>query len=140
MANCAKCGAALLQGAVFCGSCGASVPPPAPAARISPPISMQQGAGFFASLFDFSFTEFITTKMIKFLYVVGMLLAGLLAVVFIIGGFSRGAGYGIAALIFSPLVFLVYVILARVWLEIIIVIFRIAEHTAEIAKQRGQAG
>ncbi len=135
MANCAKCGAALLEGAVFCGSCGASVPPSAPAARMRPPISMQQGAGFFASLFDFSFTEFITTKMIKFLYIVGMVFAGLGAVVFIIGGFSRGAGYGIAALIFSPLLFLVYVIFARVWLEIIIVIFRIAEHTAEIAQQ-----
>ena len=36
MANCAKCGAALLEGAAFCGSCGSTVsaaggPPPAPA-------------------------------------------------------------------------------------------------------------
>ena len=137
MANCAKCGAALLEGAIFCGSCGASVPPSAPAARMSPPISMEQGTGFFASLFDFSFTEFITTKLIKFLYGLGMLLGGLMALALIIAGFTQKAIVGILFLILSPLVFLLYVIAARVWLELIIVVFRIAEHTAEIAKQRG---
>lgn len=140
MANCAKCGAALLEGAVFCGSCGASVPPSAPAARMSPPISMAEGAGFFASLFDFSFTEFITTKMIKFLYGLGMLLGGVVALGMIIAGFAQSAIIGIVFLVLSPLIFLLYVIGARVWLELVIVLFRIAEHTAEIAKQRGQAG
>jgi len=138
MANCAKCGAALLEGAVFCGSCGASVPPPTPAARISPPISMEQGAGFFASLFDFSFTEFITTKLIKFLYGLGMLLGALMALALIIGGFAQSAIVGILFLVLSPLVFLLYVIGARVWLELVIVVFRVAEHTAEIAKNTGR--
>ena len=134
MANCAKCGAALLEGAVFCGSCGASVPPSAPPPRMSPPISMAEGAGFFASLFDFSFTEFITTKLIKFLYFLGMVVAGLMAVALIIGGFASHWAMGLLALVLSPLIFLLYVIAVRVWLELVIVVFRIAEHTAEIAK------
>jgi len=138
MANCAKCGAALLEGAVFCGSCGASVTPSAPAARMSPPISMEQGAGFFASLFDFSFTEFITTKLIKFLYGLGMLLGGVMALGLIIAGFAQSAIVGILFLVLSPLVFLLYVIGARVWLELVMVVFRIAEHTEEIAKNTGR--
>ena len=138
MANCSKCGAALLEGAIFCGSCGTSVPPSAPAARMSPPINMKEGVGFFASLFDFSFTEFITTKLIKFLYGLGMLLGAVMALGLIIAGFAQSAIVGILFLILSPLVFLLYVIGARVWLELVIVVFRIAEHTAEIAKNTGR--
>jgi hypothetical protein len=38
-------------------------------------------------------------------------------------------------LVLSPLYFLVMLIGARIWLELIIVIFRIAENTGEIAAQ-----
>ena len=138
MANCAKCGAALLEGAIFCGSCGASVPPSAPAARMSPPISMEQGAGFFASLFDFSFTELITPKLIKFLYGIVMLLNAVVAVGFIIGGFASHWAMGILALVLSPLIFLFFTIYARVFLELIIIVFRIAQHTEEIATNTGR--
>ena len=89
-------------------------------------------------MFDFSFTEFITTKLIKFLYGLGMLLGALMALGLIITGFTQSAIVGILFLILSPLVFLLYVIGARVWLEIVIVIFRIAEHTADIAKNTGR--
>ncbi|MFB3923172.1 MAG: DUF4282 domain-containing protein [Terriglobia bacterium] len=138
MANCAKCGAALLEGAVFCGSCGAAVTPPAPPPRVIPPISMEEGAGFFASLFDFSFTEFITTKLIKFLYGLGMLLGAVMALALIITGFAQSVITGILFLILSPVIFLLYVVGARVWLEIVIVIFRISEHTENIAKNTGR--
>jgi hypothetical protein len=96
---------------------------------------MAESKGFFASLFDFSFTQFITTKIIKFLYLLGMLVAGLFALFVIVSAFSTSALWGVVGLILSPLVFLLYVILVRVWLEIVIVIFRIAEHTGEIAAQ-----
>lgn len=138
MANCAKCGAALLEGAVFCGSCGASVPPPAPAARFSPPVTREEGAGFFASLFDFSFTEFITPKLIKFLYGLGMLLGAVMAVVSIVAGFAQHWAAGILLLILSPVIFLLYVIGARVWLELLILWFRFVEHAGAIAKNTGE--
>ena len=90
---------------------------------------------FLNALFDFSFTHLITTKIIKVLYGIFMVLAGLAALGAIIAGFSASAEQGILILILSPLIFLLYAIMARVWLELIIVIFRIAEHTAEIAEQ-----
>ena len=91
--------------------------------------------GFVKALFDFSFTEFVTTKILKILYGILIFFAGLGALGIIVSGFYQSAGRGIVMLIISPLLFLLYVIVARVWLEIVIVIFRIAEHTGDIAKQ-----
>ncbi len=92
--------------------------------------------GFFRALFDFSFTEFVTTRLIRLLYAIGVLLAAVAALVAILRGFNAGAGAGIVALIVSPLIFLLVVILARVWLEIIIVVFRIAEYLRDMAGER----
>jgi hypothetical protein len=100
--------------------------------------------GFFAALFDFSFSEFITTKIIKILYGIALVIAGIATLFMIIAAFSGGTfgranvGLGLLVLVFSPIVFLVYAILLRVWLEFIIVIFRIAENTGEIAKMSKQ--
>jgi len=100
--------------------------------------------GFFGALFDFTFSEFITTKIIKILYGIALVIAGIGTLGMIVsafsgGPFSRGSvGLGILVLILSPIIFLVYAILSRVWLEFIIVIFRIAENTGEIAKMSKQ--
>ena len=91
---------------------------------------------FLSALFDFSFSEFVTTKIIKILYGIFIVLAGIAALVAIIVGFIDSAGQGILMLILSPLVFLLYVIMARVWLELVIVIFRIAENVGEIAERK----
>ena len=91
---------------------------------------------FLAALFDFSFSEFVTTKIIKILYGILIVLAGIAALVAIIAGFIDSAGRGVLMLVLSPLMFLLYVIMARVWLELVIVIFRIAEHVGEIARQK----
>ena len=91
--------------------------------------------GFLGSLFDLSFTEFITTRVIKALFILAIIVAAIAAVVIIVSGFVSGALSGIAMLVISPILFLVYVILARVWLELVIVIFRIAENTGRLAEQ-----
>ena len=95
---------------------------------------MAQPKGFFSRLFDFSFTEFITTELIKLLYGLAMVFAGLGALVFIGMGFTAHPIVGVLFLIVSPLVFVIYVIFARVYLELIIVAFRIAENTKETAE------
>lgn len=97
---------------------------------------MEQPSNFFSSLFDFSFSEFVTTKIIKILYGIGILIAAIGALALIVRGFGDSFGKGILFLIISPVVFIIYTIIARVWLEIIIVIFRIAEHVGEIAKSK----
>ncbi|OGL43944.1 MAG: hypothetical protein A2161_09890 [Candidatus Schekmanbacteria bacterium RBG_13_48_7] len=95
---------------------------------------MNEDNGFFASLMDFSFKEFITTRIVKFLYFIAILFAALVSLGLIVRGFSLSMVRGILFLIISPLIFIVYVILARVWLEIVIVIFRIAENTSLMVK------
>lgn len=91
--------------------------------------------GFFGALFEFSFSEFLTPKIIKVLYGIGLALAAIGALVFIVAGFHRGVGTGIIFLIISPLVFLLYALGVRIYLEILIVMFRIAGWVEEIASR-----
>lgn len=97
---------------------------------------MNEDKGFLASLFDFTFTDFITTKIIRILYILWLVAAGIGALVLIVGAFAKSAALGLLMLIIlAPLGFTITVIYGRVWLEIVIVIFRIAENTAQIAEQ-----
>jgi len=90
--------------------------------------------GFFSSLFDFSFASFITTKIIKILYIIAIIGAGIGGLFILFGGFASKSFLGVlGGLIFAPTAFILYVILARVWMEILIVMFRIAENTDKIA-------
>lgn len=97
---------------------------------------MEQKRGFFSQLFDFSFTQFITTRIIKVLYGLAIFFAAAIAVVGIVGAFSESAVAGSVLLVLSPLWLLLCVVFARVMLEIVVVMFRIAEHVGDIARQR----
>lgn len=106
---------------------------PAPAPQGPPSISTPKG--FFAGLFDLSFSNFITTKIIKFIYVVWLIVS----VLGLLGGLITGAMrlgdeplQGIAIIIASPIGALLYMILGRIYLELVIVLFRIAENIGEI--------
>ena len=84
--------------------------------------------GFFRSLFDLSFTSFITTKIIKLVYAVTLVLVAVLAAVSVVLAFREDTVYGVLALLIgAPLGALIYIVLARLWLEIIIQVFRITE-------------
>ena len=101
---------------------------------------MGQEGNFMAALFDLSFTDFITTRLIRVLYVVNMVVAGLFGLVLIVGGFGQSAGIGLLMLlVIGPLAFIVVIMLGRVCLELMIVVFRIADHTAQMARQAGPA-
>lgn len=104
--------------------------------------------GFFGSLFDLSFTSFITGGVVKFLYVVALLFAVLNALFtagylsLLLGAFlssasdSPAAGIVAGAFVFlalAPVLTLFGMIYARVLLEIIVVLFRIAENTSQMA-------
>jgi ribosomal protein L40E len=84
--------------------------------------------GFFRSLFDISFTSFITTKIIKLVYVVTLVVVALVAVIAVIGAFRAKTALGIATLlVFAPLGALIWLIYARLVLELMIQGFRITE-------------
>ncbi len=86
------------------------------------------------ALFDVSFTEFVTPKMIKLLYVLSLAAIGLWALVLVVAALTQSLIVGLGYLLAAILLFLVGAILVRVWLEIIAVVFRIAANTAEIAE------
>ncbi len=94
----------------------------------------QPSMGFLQALFDLSFSDFITKRIIKLLYVLGIVLAGLMALVVLVAGLLQG-GAGFASFIIAPLLFILWVISLRVWLELVMVAFRIADNTDVIAKR-----
>lgn len=90
--------------------------------------------GLLAGLFDMSFSEFVTIRLIKVLYIIGIIGAVFAGLLFIVGGFSDGAGTGILFLLLSPILVGIYILMVRIWLELIIVVFRIAENTSLLVK------
>lgn len=96
--------------------------------------------GFFGSLFDYSFRSFITSRIIKVLYVLTTIVVALwtLAVILIAFKASPTLG-GLTLLIGGPLLFVITMIYARVGLELLMVIFRIHENVEEINQRAGGA-
>ncbi len=93
-------------------------------------------SNFFETLFDFSFKEFVTTKIIKIIYAIGILFAAIGALALLIKGFQQNFFLGILALLLTPVAFVIYSILVRVSLEIIIVLFRIAEDVRKLVEAK----
>ena len=112
--------------------------------------------GFFASLADLSFRHFVTGRVISFLYVVSLILVIIYAALvsgqisILAGAFAAGwlnstaLGWALGTVLFlilGLLILLLGVIYVRVVLEIVIVLFRILENTAEINELlRGSSG
>ncbi len=99
-----------------------------------------EAKGFFAALFDFGFTSFITLKFLKVIYavLVGLILLGGLISFFAL--LSRGGFFVVLALVVAPVVTLVYLVLARVSLEAVALFFRIGENTSIMAGQASMTG
>lgn len=93
--------------------------------------------GFIGKLFDTSFKEFITPGIIKIIFWVIVILIALGVLVNIITGFGQGAGMGIISLIVSPIVGFLFVIMTRVYMELIMVFFRMMGLLEGIAKEKG---
>jgi hypothetical protein len=98
--------------------------------------------GFLGSLFDVDFKSLITTKVIKILYILSMVVIGLIALGFVVAAFNSNAAAGLLVLVIvAPLMSLLYLIYVRVLLEIVIAVFRIMETNTElVALQRAQGG
>ncbi len=132
---CTNCGASNKEDAKFCVNCGESLSENQDAEKPSRPRTLKEMSfikkvDFLHPLFDFSFNQLITSKVVKFLYGLSILAAGLMAILFVIFGFNISIGFGVIALLIgAPLIFLLTLIYSRVALETIIAIFRIAENT-----------
>lgn len=79
---------------------------------------------------DFSFQRFVTPHLIRVLYALSLLAATLAAISWMFSGFfgeKGGLFYGMFTLITGPVAFVMYVLTARVIMEVILAIFQIAE-------------
>ena len=81
--------------------------------------------GFYKALFDTSFSEFVIPKIVSMLYVIGMIMSGISALALVIIAFTQSIWGGILALLFSPVYFLISVIVIRFYFEIIVILFKI---------------
>ncbi len=96
--------------------------------------SRSKSSDILTSLFDFSFREFVTIKLVKLIYGLAIVIFALLAVLLVTLGLSRSPLTALVALIFASLVFLFSITFVRICLELAVVFFRIADNTAEIAE------
>ena len=86
-------------------------------------------------MFDLSFTHFITTRLIKIIYLICIVLAVISGMAMLVFGISHGIWAGILAFILAPLAVVLEIMIVRVFLEIVVVLFRIAEDINKISKQ-----
>lgn len=103
------------------------------------PAAPAAGTGFFGALFDFSFREFITGRIIKVLYILWLIGIGLGVVsglVSAIASMSLNFFVGFLMLLGVLISGAIAVLLSRVVLELLIVAFRISEDLSAI-RQRG---
>lgn len=91
-----------------------------------------QERSFFGSLFDFGFTTFVTLRFLKVIYAIVMVLIGIGAIGVFVALASEGGGEAVLALIVVPLGALLYLVFARIYFELIALLFRIAESTSNI--------
>lgn len=98
---------------------------------------MSDQGGFFSALLDLSFSNFITTKIIKFVYVlllIGVVLGALgLAATGLVALLNEEIA-GAAMILASPFALVFGVLLVRSYMELVIVLFRVAEYAGEIAR------
>jgi uncharacterized membrane protein len=97
--------------------------------------------GFLGSLFDFSFSSFVTPKIIKVLYVLFTIWTTIIALVFTIIGFKTGgvAGGLFTLIIIVPVFVLLTLGIYRVILEAFMVVFRIYEETRKLRENSDRA-
>lgn len=99
---------------------------------------MRLRQGLLDALFDFSFTEFVTTRLLKVVY--GLSIAGwaIWALVVAAGSlavFRYSVLKGLGGLFLAAGVFIAGTVGSRIACELTIVAFRIADHAAETAEQ-----
>lgn len=98
----------------------------------------EEGKSFLLSLFDVRMKEMITPKIIRVLYIIGLVgiglgaLGAIVTAIFTVG--STGVGSLIAAIIAVPLGAFIGVVFLRVYLEIIVLLFNIYDQLKEIRK------
>jgi len=112
-------------------------PPQSPTAPGQPGTALDT-KGFVKSLYDFRLDSYVTPKVLRVLYAVVVVLLSLGAVLFIIAELGSGDSSGaIAALIFVPIAYFLYLVFTRIYFELIAAFFRMADDVRAIRRGSG---
>ncbi len=88
---------------------------------------MLEEKNFFAGLVDFSFQQQIMRRIVKVLYIVGILAGGICVVTYVVLGFQNSPAEGLISLVAGIVSFFVGILLWRGLLEVALLVQRIAE-------------
>lgn len=91
---------------------------------------------YLRTLFDFTFTRYITIQMLPVLYGVLILASGITVVQLVIDAFNSSPLKGWVYLVLSPFAFIVMISAWRGVLEFLVVTFRIAEDMEKLSGMR----
>lgn len=100
--------------------------------------SILKKVDFLKSFFRLSFNQYFSLKRMNFLYGLSILWAGLIAFFLVFAGFTLSRWLGFFALfLIAPLTFIFTVIYTRVFMEMTLVVFRMADHITEQSTDGG---
>ena len=88
---------------------------------------MPEEKNFFAGLVDFSFQQQIMRRIVRVLYIIGILAGGISVVAYVVLGFQNSPAEGIISLVAGIVSFFVGVLIWRGLLELALLVQRIAE-------------
>lgn len=88
---------------------------------------MPEEKNFFAGLVDFSFQRPIMGRIVRVLYIIGILAGGISVVTYVVLGFQNSPADGIISLVAGIVSFFVGVLIWRGLLELALLVQRIAE-------------
>lgn len=91
---------------------------------------------YIRTLFDFSFTTYLTIQLLPFFYGLIITACGTVVAYAILEAFTFSIWRGVFYVLISPFAFLVMLSVARALFEFFIVIFRIAENVDELVQLR----
>ena len=88
--------------------------------------------GLLASLFDFEFSEFLLSRLVKLFYGLAVIGSLLFALVTLYQSIQAGGIAAVIAIVLIPVLFLAWVAWLRINLEVLVIIHRIAEMVGQI--------
>jgi Domain of unknown function (DUF4282) len=116
-------------------------PPVAPPPVAPPPVNLAafDAKGFLRSLYDFKFTSLIATKVIRFVYALLVIVYSIFAALTLIACLaSKNGALIFFGFIILPLLYLLYLIMIRILMEMVVVFFKMGEDVRAI--RYGSAG
>ena len=126
MKDCPHCGQEVFAKAIKCKHCKQLINGDPGLVQEQEALAYEEDKSFFASHFDLSMTEMITPKIIRVIFIIGLLGLLVSAVFGVVTAIMSGGVVAIVLALIAVVVgFFVAAILLRIYLELVVVFFRI---------------